>query len=298
MEPVTAQRIWMPIQERLTAIREGFFSALPDIIAAAIVVVMFYALGSIIEAAIERSVRRFAPQSVWVLFGRTAKIVTLILGVVVALGVLGLQRTVTTALAGAGIIGIVLGFALQDVVANLASGLIILFRKPFQEGDLIGVKEQFGIVKQIDLPATKLQNPSGQMVYVPNKDIFGNDVENYSEIGIRRVDLLCGISYGDDLDNARKVAKQSVEALEYVIDEEPVQVFYQEFSDHSIKLELRFWIDFENQLDFLRAQSEAIQTIKKAFSEHGITIPFPIRTLDFNAKGGTSLSNELSEDNR
>lgn len=297
MNSFGAQRVWTPLHDKITGVREGFLVNLPDIIAACIIVAVFYLLGRLLEVAVEKSIGRTdAPRSLRTLLGQTAKGVVVVIGVVIALGVLGLQKTVTTALAGAGIIGIVLGFALQDVVANFASGIVLIFRKPFREGDLVQVKENFGVVQRIDLSVTKIQTRSGQMMYVPNKDVFGSDVENFSELGRRRVDIECGVSYGDDLDNARKVAQQAIESLDFVVEDEPVHVFYREFSDHSVNFILQFWIEFNNQQDFLRAQSEAIQAIKGAFAEHGITIPFPIRTLDFNAKGGTTLSDELSNE--
>ena len=102
-----------------------------------------------------------------------------------------------------------------------------------------------------------------------------------------------GVGYGDDLQHAQQVAMSAIEDLEGRLSERPVQLYYTEFGDSSINFVLRFWVDFRKQTDFLGAQSEAIKAIKTAFDSEGVTIPFPIRTLDFDPNGGVPLTKML-----
>ena len=134
---------------------------------------------------------------------------------------------------------------------------------------------------------------NGQIVYMPNKKVFENALTNYTKTGLRRVDLACGISYGDDLEKAKKVALEAVDNVENVISDHGVQFHYEEFGDSSINFKLRFWVRFGVHLDFLSARSDAIIALSKAFDENDIMIPFPIRTLDFGIRGGEKLDTML-----
>lgn len=135
---------------------------------------------------------------------------------------------------------------------------------------------------------------TGETVIIPNKDIFQNPIENYTRTQDRRVDIPVGVSYGDDLERAQEVATRAVEAVRPRNLSRPVEVFYSEFGESSINFELRFWIQDAQQTPYLDARSKAIKAIKAAFDREGITIPFPIRTLDFAKVGGDTLGEVLS----
>ncbi|HEV2845103.1 MAG TPA: mechanosensitive ion channel family protein, partial [Thermoanaerobaculia bacterium] len=141
----------------------------------------------------------------------------------------------------------------------------------------------------------EIRTQQGQVVLIPNKQVFENPIMNYSSTGQRRVDLRLGVSYGDDLEKARRIAMRAVEGVSTRLPDKEVELFYEEFGESSITFVVRFWIEFTRQPDFLAAQSEAIERIKKAFDEAGIRIPFPVRTLDFGARSGEKLSEVLEE---
>ena len=149
-----------------------------------------------------------------------------------------------------------------------------------------------GTVVDVNLRSTRVRTFQGQIAIIPNSNVFQNPVENYST-GQRRVDISCGVAYGDDLVQARVLALGAVQGLGFVDPNRPVDLYFNEFGDSSINFSLRFWVDFAKQTDFLGAQSEAIIAIKKAFDDGGITIPFPIRTLDFGVVGGERLDEIL-----
>ncbi len=276
--------VWSLVEEKINGWIESFFFNLPNIAAAILALAVFYIAGRIIEVVVDRAAKRSqAPRSLRVLLGKIVKVVVVLSGFIVALGVLGLQKTVTTTLASAGVIGIVLGFALQDIVANLVSGAILIFRKPFKENDLVEIGDNFGTVAHIDLRATKIRTLQGQVVYVPNKEAFEENITNYSEMGERQIDIGCGVSYKGDLEKIANIAKEAVSGLNFIKSTRPIEVYYNEFGQSSINFTLRVWINFTNkQADFLKARSKIITAIKAKFNEEDISIPFPIRTIEFS----------------
>lgn len=201
-----------------------------------------------------------------------------------------LDTAVTSLLAGAGIAGIALAFAFQDVAANFMSGIFLSLRRPIRVGDIVQVKEYMGKVHHITLRDTVIHTFRGQTVIIPNKEIFQNPIENYSLLGRRRMDLTIGVSYGEDLEKVRAVVLDAVKALPGISASEESTVFFKEFADSSINFSVRIWLDTPEQIPYLHLQSETIINIKKAFDKNNIVIPFPIRTLDFGIKGGQTLS--------
>lgn len=259
----------------------GALSAMPNFIAALLIFLIFYILARVAQ----RGVRSFAYGSskskpIRHLLGNLTFIIVIVAGLLLALEALSLSKAVTSLLAGAGIVGLALGFAFQDIASNFIAGLTLIIQKPFKAGDLIETNEFFGRVSDLDLRTTTLLTPQGQEVMIPNKMVFESPLKNFNSQTFRRIDLSCGVSYADDLDKARKLAIKAVSGLELIAADRPVELFYNEFADSSINFVIRFWVPFDAQKDYLGAQSMAIEAIKKAFDEEGISIPFPTRTVE------------------
>jgi small conductance mechanosensitive channel len=144
----------------------------------------------------------------------------------------------------------------------------------------------------MEIRATKCRTQQGQRVTIPNRKIIEGEIINYSITGTRRVDLQCGVSYEADLQQVEDLAIKVMESLAMRNPDRPVEMFYEEFGASSINFSLRFWIE-PDQKTYLKARSEAIKVIRQTFRDHGITIPFPIRTLDFGIAGGASLREQL-----
>jgi small conductance mechanosensitive channel len=212
------------------------------------------------------------------------------LGLFIILGILKLDKAVTSLLAGVGVIGLALGFAFQDIAANFVSGIMLAFRKPFAIGDIVKLSDFMGTVSRTNLRVTVVETWQGQEVYIPNKDVLSNPIVNYSILGERRIDLAVGVSYADSLEQVQEIIEKTLKALEGVIRHDDMIFTYYEFGDSSINFEIKFWIKYPENPSYLEMRSKAIKAIKKAFDEEGITIPFPIRTLDFGIKGGQTLS--------
>lgn len=277
---------------------EGLIESLPNVIAAFVLLLVFWGLAKLTRRVAGSVADRMAHQpELSRLVATAAYIVVLGLGLVLALGVLNLDKTVTSLLAGAGILGLALGFAFQDIAENFIAGIILNLRHQFTEGDIIESGDFMGTVERVQLRATALRMFTGQRVLIPNAQVFKNPIINYSQTGARRVDIAVGVSYAEDLARAREVAIAAIEPLEFRDPHRDVELFYEEFGDSSINFQLRFWIDFRKQTEFLTARSQAIMALKAAFDDAGITIPFPIRTLDFDggAVGGQGLGAALAE---
>mgnify|MGYP001082245797 CR=1 FL=1 len=277
---------------------ETMVESIPNLVAALVVLTVFWGLARVARRLARRIAQRVVAQpQVDRLIAQTAYIAVLALGLVLALGAMNLSKTVTSLLAGAGILGLALGFAFQDIAENFIAGIILSLRNQFNEGDIIKVGDFTGIVDRVQLRATVLQVPTGQRVLIPNADVYKNPIVNYTQTGKHRIDIPVGVSYADDLEKARRVAVEAVEGIENRDHDQDVELFYDEFGGSSINFKVRFWIDYRRQIDFFAARSEAIVRIKKAFDENDITIPFPIRTLDFagGAAGGQSLATALRD---
>ncbi|WP_438030590.1 mechanosensitive ion channel family protein [Sorangium sp. So ce233] len=263
----------------------------PNLVVALVVVTVCWGLGRLARRLVYGALDRLhTPHSVNGLVSWLASIAVLAGGVMVALSILNLHKAATSLLAGAGIVGLALGFAFQDLAANFIAGVYLAVRHPFREGDLIETNDTLGIAERIRIRSTTIRTLEGQAVMIPNKEIFTNKLTNYSETGSRRVDLAVGVSYGDDLEKVRRVA---IEAARHVGSRDvarEVELFYEGFGDSAINLTVRIWIPFRDQNDYLAARSELLMQIKRAFDENDITIPFPIRTLDFGIKGGVPLT--------
>lgn len=279
------------ILDKLEGWIQKLVAMLPNLALAVIIIVLFWLVARYIRKFTEKVFSKFSHhQTLKSLVTNIIYLIVLFIGLFIALNVLNLDQTVTSLLAGAGIIGLALGFAFQDIAANFMSGVIMAIRAPFREGDIIETQDKTGTVVHMELRATTLRSFQGQYYIIPNKDIFQNPITNYSRYGKRRIDLPVGISYGDDLGKVKSVTLETISSLEDISKSDPIQFFFTEFGDSSINFEVRFWVDFKVQPDFLEARSNAIIAIKEAFESNDIMIPFPIRTLDFGIKGGQTLT--------
>jgi len=270
---------------------------LPNLVAAVLILVAFWIAARVLAGITARILKR-TTQYVEInrFLSRLVFFAVMAGGTFIALGVLQLDKTVTSLVAGAGILTLIAGLAFQDLATNFIAGLLLQLRQPFRTGALIKTNGYYGIVEHINLRATVLRTPTGQRVYVPNKDVFNSPIENFTVFGRRRVDVPVGISYGDDLERAKGIAIAAVEGVPTRDPERPVELFYEGFGASSIDFVVRFWIPFDREEPaYLEARSEAVQRIKRAFDDQDVTIPFPIRTLDFSRVGGRLLQDELRD---
>ncbi|MCR9160188.1 MAG: mechanosensitive ion channel family protein [Nannocystaceae bacterium] len=288
-EPVSA--IW----DKLQSWGATALEMLPNLGVALVIVVLSVMLSKAVARWACRGLKRtdLSPQ-LRELITSVTRLALIVLGLVLALNALALDKAVATALAGVGVVGLALGFAFQDIAANFMAGVIMSVKQPFAVGDTIATNSFVGTVEHVGLRATSLRKFTGELVLIPNRKIFAESLTNNSEAQFRRIDVPVGVSYADDLDLAEQTAMDAVSTLDDCASEKPVQVFFQGFGGSSIDLEVRFWVPYgADPGSYLRGKSEAIKAIKKAFDEAGLSIPFPIRTLDFGIEGGQTLQDEV-----
>ena len=279
------------VLEKLENWMRTLIAMLPNLALALIIVLAGYGIAKLVRNLIHKTLRKTTRHSALLTLVTNIVYISIILVAgFIALGVLDLDKTVTSLLAGAGIIGLALGFAFQDIASNFMSGVFMAIRKPFDEGDIIESEEKMGVVTDMNLRATIIRSFQGQYHIIPNKNVFQAVITNYTRLGRRRIDLAVGVSYGDDLEKVKRVTLEAVKGIPTVLQNEDISLYFNEFGDSSINFSVRFWAKFKKQTDFLQAQSDAIMAIKKAYDENDIMIPFPIRTLDFGIKGGEKLN--------
>ncbi len=277
---------------------EQLILILPNFIVSILIVIAFYFFARILRSIFYRLIQRVSHiETINRLIGTILFYIVLGIGVFIALSVLNLNRAVTSILAGAGIIGLALGFAFQDIAANFISGVMLSFKRPFERGHIIESQDFMGVVESINLRTTILNAFTGQRIMIPNKDIFQNPMTNYTVNNRRRVDLEVGVSYGDDLEKVKQITIDAVRSLEGLNEDEKVTLFYTGFGDSSINFTVRLWGKSTDQPSYLKLKSDAIMAIKAAYDNNDIMIPFPIRTLDFGIKGGEKLSEVISMNN-
>jgi small conductance mechanosensitive channel len=284
------------VEEKLFDWIKTFIQMLPNVMLAALIVVIAWLLARLARYWSKRLVAKMTDSlTLRRLIGNSVYLLVVLIGLFGALSILHLDKTVTSILAGAGIIGLALGFAFQDIAANFISGITMAAQRPIRVGELIGTNDHIGTVERIDLRTTELRDLQGIQIIIPNKDIFQSVLMNYTRHGIRRVDIGVGVSYGDDLQKAELVTIEAVRSVPERLQDHEVELYYQGFGDSSIDLEVRFWINATSNAHYNDMRSKAIKAIKSAYDREGITIPFPIRTLDFGIKGGQKLDAMLSE---
>ncbi len=279
------------ITDRLQTWFELGVKSLPNFVVAVVVIFVFFLIAKFVRKVVKNLTGRVI-QSVAArnLIVSIVHIAVILIGVFIALGILNLDKTVTSLLAGAGVIGLALGFAFQDIAANFVSGVFIAFKKPYKVGDIVEAGDYMGNVTSIDLRTTTITTFQGLEALVPNKMLFTDPIVNYTNIPERRIDLAVGVSYGDDLDKVEKILSEGLEDLPHRIKDKPIDVFFQAFGGSSIDLEVRVWVEYPNHRNFLETKSATIKRVKALFDENDIMIPFPIRTLDFGIRGGEKLS--------
>jgi len=219
----------------------------------------------------------------------TYRLSQLVVWIVAGITVLGVwQVNLEGLLIGAGFLGIVVGMAARQTLGALLAGFVLMLSRPFEIGDWIeiGPDGQEGIVTDITMMNTRIQTFDGEYVMVPNDVIGGQSLTNRSRKGRLRLEIEVGVDYDADVDRAVELADDAVEEIEESLDVPSPETVVKRFDDSSIVLGVRFWIDNPSARRRWRARTAAISSVKDAFDEAGITIPFPQRTVGGREQGG------------
>lgn len=190
--------------------------------------------------------------------------------IIAALGKLGIQTTSFIAILGAA--GLAIGLALQGSLANFAAGTLMIIFKPFRVGDFIEGGGVSGVVDEIGIFTTELKSPDNKQIIVPNAKMTGDNIVNYTAKDCRRVDIVAGVSYGDDIDKVKSVLEDILASDGRILNDPAPTIGVLELADSSVNFAVRPWVKTADYWDVFFATQESI---KKCFDAEGISIPFP-----------------------
>jgi small conductance mechanosensitive channel len=204
----------------------------------------------------------------------------MVIGFVVALS--ALEVNIAPLLAAIGAAGFVIGLALQGTLSNFASGLLILFYRPFDVGDVIDAGGVSGIVDSVSLVSTHIRTFDNKMMIVPNNDIWGGTITNATASETRRVDMVFGIGYDDDVDIAKGILERIVNEHPLVLDDPAPVIQLNELGDSSVNFICRPWA---KNSDYWKVYWDITRSVKQEFDRTGISIPFPQRDVHLHHHG-------------
>jgi len=230
---------------------------------------------SIIAGSLKKVMRRAKADETLVKFvGSLTRIGLLIFVVLAALSTLGVQTTSFIAVVGAA--GLAIGLAMQNSLSNFASGVMLVIFRPFKAGDYVEAGGTAGSVESVRIFNTVLKTPDNKLVIVPNSKITGDNIINYSAQDTRRVDMVFGIGYGDDLKKAKQVLERILTDDPRVLKDPAPVVAVLALADSSINFAVRPWV---KTVDYWNAYFDITEKVKLTFDSEGISIPFPQRDV-------------------
>lgn len=265
------------IVDSADALWEGFISHLPLIGVGLVVLLVGWFLARWFGGWAHRGTTRAGGDRVVAgLAERLTRVAVLIAALLLALSIAGVS--VGAALAGLGIAGLAVALALQPILENFVAGLLLILRKPFVAGDQIIVGDYEGTVTDIDLRITRIQDYDGEMVILPNSDVFKSAMVNLTHAPTRRSAIEVGIDYRDDHDAAADVIVAGIRGVEGVLSDPPPRAICTALGESSVNFTVQFWTD-SRRASVVAATDKVLRATKTALDTNGFTIPWPIRTL-------------------
>lgn len=276
---VNAGEIASETEGQLTQLVAYVIGQIPLWITAFIVVVLTFVVARIVKSAVENKMASEGIEEehkeVAILASRTANAGVLIVGITVALKIAGIDLT---AIIAAGAFGV--GFALQDIIMNFIAGVMILSSRHYSIGDVIKVGGTMGKIVEIQTRATILKAFDGTKIVVPNADLFKNQVTSFTSNPFRRVELINGVNYGEDLKRSAEIVLNAVKETPGVLAEPKPSIVFYEWGDYSINFKVRAWVESRGGGGWLKKRHQMLLNINTAMDKAGINIPYPIQTIE------------------
>lgn len=274
------------LQQQLSPLEQlvnQIIAFIPKLVVAIIIFVVMLLLARwsyrLVRSALQK--REVDPE-VTLLLARITQISIIVLGTIWVLATVDFN--VTGFVAGLGIVGFTVGFALKDIAENFVAGVLLLLQQPFDIGDAIEAGGFSGTVINIEIRSTTIRTWDGLMVIVPNSAVYTNAITNYSKVDQRRINLDVGVGYESDLQKVDDLMVEVANGLSGVKEDPAPFVVFKEFGDSSINATLYFWID-TSEAAYFDTLDAATKGVKEAFDREGINIPFPIRTIFMQQAG-------------
>ncbi len=245
----------------------------PKLLAATLVLLAFYVLLRVLQPALRSVLGRagIADALIHLLVDGVVRGAVWIVALVMAASQLGIN--VGAALAGLGVVGIAVGFAAQETIANMIAGFLIFWDRPFRVGDWITTQDRYGEVRDITLRTTRLRTHDNTYVVIPNKQVIGELLINHSMFGETRINVPIGIAYKESIDAAREAILDAMRGVDGVLSEPEPSVVVAELGDSSVNLMVRIWV--AEAINEIPVRLRVVEASKKALDAAGIEIPFP-----------------------
>jgi small conductance mechanosensitive channel len=242
-----------------------------QILSALVVLILGRWIARIVERIVKKMLaRREVDPTILAFLGNLTYIAVLLFFIIAALNLLGIQTTSFIAVIGAA--GLAIALALQKSLSNFAAGFLMIIFRPFKTGDYIEGGGAAGTVEKIQIFTTQLKTPDNKTVIIPNAKLTEDNITNYSTKGTRRVDMVFGIGYDDDIDKARDIINSILKSDNRILSDPPTVVAVSELADSSVNFIARPWV---NAGDYWNVYWEVTERVKKQFDQEGISIPYP-----------------------
>ncbi len=266
------------VGESATSLLQAVLDALPRLAVAAVIVLVFVLLGRLARWVLARHFRRTRTKSFTEVMSRVGGVAVITAGVLVAITVTFPSVKPVDVLASLGFFSVAVGFAFQDILENSLAGILLLFRQPFQGGDEVDVDGMRGTVQEITIRETRIRTYDGELLIVPNADVYKNRIIVQTAYAEKRWSVLVGVSYDDDLDTARRAAIAAVDSVPAVLAEPRARALLVELGASTVNIEVQFWTS-SRQGDGLVTRDHVIDAIKSGMDANGVSMPSDIVEL-------------------
>jgi small conductance mechanosensitive channel len=273
------------LAENTRRLIRGLIAQLPFITVAAVAFVASLLLARLLRGLARRALRRHDPTFAEMI-ARLVHVSVLVFGVFIALWIAIPTLEFAEILTSLGVTGLILGFALRDIIENFVAGILILWRRPFRVGDQMRSGAFEGTVTEINFRSTVLRTYDGIKVYIPNGKVFTEPLENFTANETRRSLVVLGIDQEASVDDARRVILETLEGTDGVLRDPPAAVLFAEVGDFANILHVLYWTAPPTRFSELTTRSLVTERLYQALPSAGITFPYPIQTLQVNAANG------------
>lgn len=269
------------LTDQLESFMEGFIRSLPNMAVGLVLILITWIVVRVVRRLLDKGLRAAKVRNALVDLAQTLSSIGIwVLGILITMSVLFPSVKPSSVLAALGVGGIAVGFAFKDIFENFLAGVMILLRKPMRLGDFIECQGVEGRIEEILIRDTYVRQNDGQLVLLPNAMLFKNPVYVRTERELRRFEVIAGVGYDVDVDEARDVIREAVAQVDMVSDDKPIDVFAREFNSSSVDFTVRWWSESEPR-QMHESRDKIIAAIKKALEKAGMEIPYPYRTLTF-----------------
>ncbi len=240
----------------------------------AIALAIFY-VGKMVISLVVRGIRKVmqrqeVEKTLETFVCNLVRMVLMVVVIIAAIGQLGIETTSFIAIFGAA--GLAVGLALQGSLSNFAAGVLIVLFRPYKVGDFVEAAGIAGVVEQVQILTTVLKTGDNKQIIVPNGQIMNSIITNFSANDTRRVDMVVGVSYDDDLDKVRSTIEELVAAEDRILDDPACTIAVSALADSSVNFVVRPWVKTS---DYWGVMFDLTEAIKKRFDQDGISFPFP-----------------------